>query len=51
MTDRLPPRLRARAADERLQVPAPRCYCGRPVPTSSGCGCCCGEHSYEGARS
>jgi hypothetical protein len=21
-----------------------RCWCGRPVPDSSACGCCCPEH-------
>jgi hypothetical protein len=20
------------------------CWCGRPVPESSACGCCCGNH-------
>jgi hypothetical protein len=21
-----------------------RCWCGRPAPHDSACGCCCGEH-------
>lgn len=24
-----------------------RCYCGRPVPASSGCGCCCANHDVD----
>jgi hypothetical protein len=26
------------------KIRARRCYCLRPVPASSECGCCCAEH-------
>jgi hypothetical protein len=52
MTDRLPPRLRARAADERLQVPAPKCLCSHAKSQHTrGTGQCwlgsCGCASYR----
>lgn len=27
--------------------PRPRCWCNRPVPPSSACGCCCARHDME----
>jgi len=24
-----------------------RCWCGRPIPASSSCGCCCAEHDDD----
>lgn len=24
-----------------------KCFCGRPVPQSSTCGCCCAEHDVD----
>lgn len=35
------------AANAPQVVGAPRCHCGRSVPTSSLCGCCCANHDSE----
>lgn len=45
--DRLPRSLRRRAREAALTVPPRRCWCGRPVPESSLCGCCCAEHDDD----
>ncbi|HET6917067.1 MAG TPA: hypothetical protein VFH56_13325 [Acidimicrobiales bacterium] len=29
---------------------AARCHCGRPVPASSACGCCCARHDDPPVR-
>ncbi|HET6915528.1 MAG TPA: hypothetical protein VFH56_05505, partial [Acidimicrobiales bacterium] len=33
-----------------VPVNAARCHCGRPVPESSECGCCCGRHDDPAVR-
>jgi hypothetical protein len=27
-----------------------RCWCGRPAPHDSACGCCCAEHDSDDAH-
>ena len=49
---RLPRALRRQAhqlglAKERRAVPPRRCWCNRPVPASSTCGCCCAHHETD----